>query len=146
MVAGPSDRAPAPVEVLLFWSPTWFAARLMLVSAYLLGGLVKLADYPGAVAEQAHFGVHPPALWAAVTIAVELGGSLLVLSRRFVWLGAGMLGSFTLVAAAIANKFWALEGAERFHATNAFFEHVGLAGAFVIVALAAALIPHPAHE
>lgn len=109
----------------------------MLVSAYLLGGIVKLADWPGAVAEQAQFGLHPPALWAGLTIAVELGGSLLVLSRRFVWLGAGMLGGFTLIAAVIANAFWTLEGAERFQATNAFFEHIGLVGGLVIAALAA---------
>jgi uncharacterized membrane protein YphA (DoxX/SURF4 family) len=134
------------VEALLFWPPTWFAARLMLVSAYLLGGAAKFADWSGAVAEQAHFGVYPPALWAAVTMAVELGGSLLVLSRRFVWLGAGMLGGFTLIAAIIANKFWTLAGAERFHATNAFFEHVGLAGAFIIVALVATLIPRAGPE
>jgi uncharacterized membrane protein YphA (DoxX/SURF4 family) len=141
VAAGPSDRSSGLVEALLFWPPTWFVARLMLVSAYVLGGVAKLLDWSGAVAEQAHFAVHPPALWAAVTIAVELGGSLLVLTSRFVWLGAVMLGGFTLIAAVIANRFWALAGSERFHATNAFFEHVGLAGAFIIVALVASLIP-----
>lgn len=146
MAAGPSDRAPKLVEVLLFWPPTWFVARLMLVSAYVLGGAAKLADWPGAVAEQAHFGVYPPALWAALTISVELGGSLLVLSGRFVWLGAALLGGFTLAAAVIANKFWTLVGTERFHATNAFFEHVVLAGAFIIVALVVALIPRATQE
>lgn len=129
---------PRFVDAVLDWRPTWFLARLLLVGAYLLGGLVKLADWPGAVAEQAHFGMHPPALWAALTIAVELVGPVLILTGRWIWLGAGMLGVFTLLAAFTANAFWTMPpGPERFGATNAFFEHLGLIGGFVLAALVA---------
>jgi uncharacterized membrane protein YphA (DoxX/SURF4 family) len=135
MAASP---APAFVVAILDRRLTGFLARLALVGAYLLGGVVKLADWPGAVAEQAHFGLAPPALWAAVTIAVELIGPLLILSGRLVWLGAGMLGVFTLLAAITANAFWTMPaGAERLAATNAFFEHLGLIGGFVLAALVA---------
>lgn len=129
---------PRFVDAVLDWRPTWFLARLLLVGAYLLGGLVKLADWGGAVAEQAHFGMHPPALWAALTIAVELIGPVLILTGRWIWLGAGMLGVFTLLAAFTANAFWTMPaGPERFGATNAFFEHLGLIGGFVLAALVA---------
>lgn len=131
-------KSPRLVEAILDWPPTWFAARLLLVGAYLLGAIVKLSDWPAALAEQAHFGMSPPALWAALTVAVELIGPFLILSGRLVWLGAGMLGVFTLFAACTANAFWAMpSGAARFMATNAFFEHFGLIGGFVLVALAA---------
>lgn len=133
-------EAPDPrfVDAVLDWRPTWFLARLLLVGAYLLGGLVKLADWTGAVAEQAHFGMHPPALWAGLTIVVELVGPLLILTGRWIWLGAGMLGVFTLLAAFTANAFWTMPlGPERFAATNAFFEHLGLIGGFVLAALVA---------
>lgn len=134
----PSAPTPHFVAIVLEWAPTWFLARLLLVSAYLLGGIVKLADWPGAIAEQAHFGMQPPALWAALTIAVEIAGSALILSNRLVWLGAGMLGIFTFFAALTANAFWSMpHGQERFMATNAFFEHLGLIGGFVLVALVA---------
>lgn len=117
------------------WSPvTALLARLLLVSAYLIGGITKLADWPGAVAEQVHFGMSPPTLWAAATIAVELVGAALILSGRLVWLGAGMLAVFTLLAALVANAFWTMQGEARFHATNAFFEHLGLVGAFMLAA------------
>jgi uncharacterized membrane protein YphA (DoxX/SURF4 family) len=129
---------PRFVDAILDWRPTWFLARLLLVGAYLLGGLVKLADWQGAVAEQAHFGMHPPAFWAALTIAVELIGPVLILTGRWIWLGAGMLGVFTLLAAFTANTFWTMPpGSERFGATNAFFEHLGLIGGFVLAALVA---------
>ncbi|WP_300396898.1 DoxX family protein [uncultured Sphingobium sp.] len=126
---------PIFVKAILDWRPTWFFARLLLVGAYLLGGVVKANDWQAAVAEQAHFGMHPPALWAALTIAVEVVGPLLILSGRLVWLGAGMLGVFTVFAAITANAFWVLPpGPERFIATNAFFEHIGLVGGFILAA------------
>ena len=129
---------PAFVEAIVQTQAAWFAARLALCGAYLLGGIVKLTDCSGAVAEQAHFGMTPPALWAAITIAIELIGPLLILTGLFVWLGAGMLGVFTALAALTANAFWTMApGPERFAATNSFFEHIGLVGGFVLVAMLA---------
>lgn len=130
-----SASEPYFVGATLDWRPTWFLARLALVGAYLLGGLTKLADWPAAVAEQAHFGMSPSVFWAALTIGIELVGSILILSGRLVWLGAAMLGIFTLLAAITANAFWLMPaGQERFMAINAFFEHIGLIGGFVLVA------------
>ena len=129
---------PAFVHTIVQNRAAWFAARLALCGAYMLGGVIKLTDWPGAVAEQTHFGMTPPALWAAITIAVELVGPLLILTGRFVWLGAGMLGVFTALAALTANAFWTMPpGPERFAATNGFFEHIGLVGGFVLVAMLA---------
>ena len=68
-------------------------------------------------------------------VAVELVGSIMVLFDWKGWFGAGMLGVFTVLAAAIANDFWTMTGHDRFMATNAFFEHLGLAGAFVMAAM-----------
>lgn len=130
-----ATATPAFVSALLEWRAVWFVARLLLVSAYLLGGVTKLMDWNAAVAEQAHFGMDPPAFWAALTIAVEILGPALILIDRFVWLGAGMLGTFTFLAAFVANRFWTLQGQERFTASNAFFEHMGLMGGFIIVAI-----------
>ena len=131
-------RTPRFVGAILDWRWTGFLARLALVGAYLLGGIVKASNWTAAVAEQTHFGMSPPALWAALTIVVEIVGPLLILSGRLVWLGAGILGIFTLFAAITANAFWAMPaGQERFMATNAFFEHLGLIGGFVLAAMVA---------
>jgi uncharacterized membrane protein YphA (DoxX/SURF4 family) len=128
---------PRLIAAILDQPATAFVARLALTGPYLIGGLVKLTDWQAAIAEQAHFGLRPAAVFAALTIAVELIGSALVLANRMVWLGAGMLGVFTLLAAIVANAFWTMQGAERFMATNAFFEHLGLVGGFVLVAMLA---------
>jgi uncharacterized membrane protein YphA (DoxX/SURF4 family) len=131
-------HTPPLVDAILGWRWTGLAARVLLVGAYLLGGVVKATDWSGAVAEQAHFGMRPPALWAGLTIAVEIIGPLLILSGRLVWLGAGMLGVFTVLAAITANAFWAMPpGPDRFMATNAFFEHLGLVGGLILAAMMA---------
>jgi len=110
-------------------------ARLALVLSYVIGGLTKLSNFPGAIAEQEHFGLHPGSVWAVLAIVVELGGSALVIAERLVWLGAGALGVLTAVAMLVANNFWTMEGHERFVAMNSFFEHLGLIAGFVLVAL-----------
>ena len=106
-----------------------------MVSAFLIGGIQKLIDFPAAVAEQAHFGLQPAWLWAAAAIVVELGASALVIFGRWVWLGAGGLGVLTAVAMLTANDFWAKIGQDRFMATNAFFEHLGLVAGLVLISL-----------
>jgi uncharacterized membrane protein YphA (DoxX/SURF4 family) len=109
---------------------------LALCAAYLQGGINKLLDYPGAVAEAAHFGLPLPGITAAATIALELVASGMILAGRFRWLGALALAGFTLAATFVANRYWALPpGQERFMMANAFYEHLGLAGAFLLVAL-----------
>jgi uncharacterized membrane protein YphA (DoxX/SURF4 family) len=117
---------------------TWRAARVALVSAYIIGGTTKLSDFTAAIAEQERFGLHPGWLWAALALTVELGGSLLVISGRFVWFGAGGLGVLTAVAMATANSFWTMAGHDRFMELNAFFEHLGLIAGLVLVSMQAA--------
>jgi uncharacterized membrane protein YphA (DoxX/SURF4 family) len=107
---------------------------LLLCSAYLQGGLEKAVDFPAALAEMRHFGLAPPAPLAVLTIAGELGASLLVLSGVLRWAGAAYLAGFTLAANLLANRFWELSGMARTMSENGFFEHLGLAGAFLLVA------------
>ncbi|MGJ5178116.1 DoxX family protein [Bradyrhizobium oligotrophicum] len=133
-MAATSDT-PRPIAGVLDWPLLWPLARLALVSAYLIGGVQKLTDFPSAIAEQAHFGLQPAWLWAAAAIAVELIGSLLVIVNRLVWLGAGALGVLTSVAMLTANDFWHMDGHDRFMALNAFFEHLGLIAGLVLVSI-----------
>ncbi|MDI7862702.1 DoxX family protein [Rhizobiaceae bacterium n13] len=110
-------------------------ALLALCAAYIQGPLTKIFDFPGALAEMDHFGLHPAAFFAVVVIVFELAASAMVVSGFLRWLGALALAGFTLLATLIALRFWELPpGMDRMMATNAFFEHLGLAGAFVIVA------------
>lgn len=110
-------------------------ALLGLCAAYIQGGLVKAMDFPGALAEMAHFGLAPAAPLAAATIALEFGASALILAGFYRWLGALALAGFTLMATFLANRYWQLPvGQDRFMMANSFYEHLGLVGGFVLVA------------
>jgi len=118
-----------------FSTPAIFrVALLLLCSAYLQGGIGKLANFQGAIGEMQHFGLAPAAPFAMAVIALELGASLAILLGFWRWLGALALALFTLGATFIANRFWEMPQPERFMAMNGFFEHLGLVGGFLLVA------------
>ncbi|WP_296582251.1 DoxX family protein [Xanthobacter sp.] len=131
---GASDRLAQAARPLLSPRPVRAFALLALTSAYLQGGLTKALDFPGAIAEMTHFGLAPAAPLAAGVIALEIIAPIMILSGLMRWAGALALATFTVAATLLANRFWGMAGAERFAAANAFFEHLGLAGALVLVA------------
>ena len=73
--------------------------------------------------------------FAAAVILTQLGGSLLFLTRRYCWLGAGILAGFTVVATLLAHPFWTFEGPDRGRQTATFFEHVAIVGGLAMAAL-----------
>jgi uncharacterized membrane protein YphA (DoxX/SURF4 family) len=127
------EQAPRWADAILDWRWTWLIVRLALTSLFLLSVLIELGDFPAAVAVQAHFGLRPAALWAGVVIVVQLVGSLILLSGRYVWLGAGMLGGLTGGTEIVAHRFWELSGAAESAARYEFFEHLGLIAGLVLV-------------
>lgn len=110
-------------------------ALFALCAAYIQGPLAKITDFNGALAEMDHFGLQPAGFFAVSVIVFELVASAMVVTGFFRWVGALALAGFTILATFIALRFWEMTpGMERMMATNAFFEHLGLAGAFVFVA------------
>ncbi len=114
----------------------WWLGRIGLCLPYAWSGVSKLLDFPGAVAEQAHYGMLPPALYAAGAIVVQLGGCLAVLFCRGRWRAGGaiVLALFTIVATVIGHPYWTMAGMQRVHTLNAFLAHAGLVGGFVLIA------------
>lgn len=132
--AAPSSRASAPgLRRALAW-----LGLAGLCAAYVQGPVAKLSDLAGARAEMAHFGLEPAPLFAAAVIGFELAACAMVLSGRFRRPAAAALCVFTLAATLLALRWWeAPAGLDRAMAANAFFEHLGLAGAWLWVALGA---------
>jgi uncharacterized membrane protein YphA (DoxX/SURF4 family) len=131
------QTAPQFVQSILEYQWTWPIARLALVVYYLVSGVGKIADFRGGVSEMAQAGMPAPAAMTVLSIFVELTGSVLVLTGRWVWLGAGMLGVFTATGAVTAHAFWRESGQARLEAIAVFLMHLGLVAAFVLCALVA---------
>jgi len=124
-----------PVRRILLWEPLASIGRLALASPFIVSGLAKLVDFDAAMGEMRAFGLAPPALFAALVIATQLGGSALFLTRRFCWLGAGLLAGFTALATLLAHPFWTFDGADRMRQMMTFFEHAAIVGGFIAAAI-----------
>jgi transmembrane protein len=124
-----------PIGLILQAPATAAAARIVLCLPFWWSGLSKLLDFSGGTAEMAALGLEPAWLFNALTILVQLGGSLLVILNRWTWLGAGALGVFTTLATVMAHRFWTLDGVERVRELNTFLEHLAIIAGFVLVAI-----------
>ena len=87
------------------------------------------------MAEMAHFGLEPPALFNAATILVQLGGTALMQSRQLSWIGAGALIVFTALTIPLVHHFWSLQGPDHLNALHMANEHIALMAALALVAL-----------
>jgi len=123
------------IGVLLRAPATAAATRVVLCLPFWWSGLTKLSDFFSGTAEMAALGLEPAWLSNALTIFVQLGGSLLVILNRWTWLGAGALGVFTALATVLAHQFWTLEGVDRVRDLNTFLEHLAIIAGFVLVAM-----------
>jgi uncharacterized membrane protein YphA (DoxX/SURF4 family) len=109
--------------------------RVLLTLPFWSSGIAKLVDFGGASAEMAHFGLSPAALFAAATIVVQIGGSAAVIFDRYTWLGAGALSVFTVLANAVAHRFWEIDDpVARFHEMAQFITNVAMIGGFILAA------------
>ncbi len=126
---------PGVLRRVLASPATAWLACLALASPFLLSGVTKLLDFPGAIGEMAAFNLQPAGPIAAAVIATQIGGSFLFLRRNTCWLGAGILSGFTVFATLMAHRFWEFDGVDRVHQMTTFFEHAALVGGFAVAAM-----------
>lgn len=127
-------------DAILRAPATALLARVAVAAPFLFSGLAKLADFDGAIGEvRGLTGLEPAALFAALVIATQLGGSaLLIAGARLTWIGAALLAAFTAVATLSAHAFWLKPAAEQVLNRNIFIEHISIIGGLAAVAILAA--------
>ena len=124
---------PSPIARLLDNAITLLVARVAVTLPFLVGGFSKLFDWQRGEAEMLHVGLHPAWAFNLASLLTQLIGSALVIANRRVWLGAGALGVFTVIATLLAHRFWDLSGDARMMQMNSFFEHWTICAAFILV-------------
>ena len=126
------------IAALLRSRALFYVGAAALTFVFWWSGLTKLWDFAGAQAEMAHFGLNPPALFAALTILVQLGGSaLIVFGRQSAWLGAGALSVLTLATIPLAHRFWTLDGLAALLDKALVQEHLSVIGGLILAAILA---------
>jgi len=131
-----SQEEVRTVPALQEFLPTKYAslvARVCLSAVYLYSGMTKLIDIPAATDEVADLGLPLPGVFLALTILVQLGGGLLVLTGLWTRLAAFLLLGFTAVATALAHNPMGFEDVEFQRQLTTSLEHLAIIGGFILV-------------
>lgn len=114
----------------------WMATgRAALASLFILGGLNKVMNYADTLAIMRAAGLEPASLLLPLTLALELGGGLLVaFGRRFAMPAALTLAAFTVATNIVFHRFWAIDSAQAALQLSLFFKNVSIVGGLLFVA------------
>jgi len=108
-------------------------ARILIAQLFVIAGIGKLSAFPKTAAFMANSGLPMPDLLLVLTIALELGGGLLlILGWKARWVAAGLFG-FTLIATWVFHPFWAVEPQLLRNEMNNFMKNLAIMGAMVYI-------------
>lgn len=111
------------------------AARLCLAIVFLYSGVDKLWHWRSSIDEVHGYGLPFPRICAALTIVTQLCGGVLVATGYFVWIGAFLLGGFTVAATLLGHRFWRHSGDEFRRELTTTLEHLAILGGFLLIAI-----------
>jgi putative oxidoreductase len=110
-------------------APMLLVGRILLATLFLVAGIGKLTAVAGTVSYFAKLGLPAPQAMVWLTIAVEIGGAVLLIlgwkTRQAAWL----LAVFTLVASFLGHPFW-----EDASEMNQFLKNLAVVGGLIILA------------
>jgi putative oxidoreductase len=111
------------------------AGRVLLASLFILAGINKILNYTPTLTMMQAAGLEPAGLLLPLTIALELGGGLLVaLGRKGTVPAAAALALFTLATNLFFHDFWNRAGELAMLQLSLFFKNVAISGALLFVA------------
>ena len=124
---------PRPIQQILDSDFTWIACRLLITFMFWYGGVGFLLNFTPSIPILNVLGTSPTWLLPAVTILVLLAGSVLVILDRYLWLGAGMLATFTVLTIPLVHAFWKMTGDAAVAARLESEEHLAVIGALIAI-------------
>jgi putative oxidoreductase len=105
--------------------------RIALAVLFIPGGLRKLMDLASFTATLQKQGVPYADVLAPLGAGIEFLGGIAVLIGFQTRLAAALLILFTIIATAIAHRFWEFEGTARQMQQGQFFKNVAIIGGFL---------------
>ena len=109
------------------------AARLFLVTLFLIFGWRKLRDYSGTVSQLVRDRAPMPTLAAAVAIFMELPVAFAVAAGAFTRPAAVLMALYTLGTSLIEHRYWATTGATQVETMEAFYKNLSIIGGFLLL-------------
>jgi len=109
------------------------AGRLLLAWLFLVSGFDKIGAFAGTAGFIASKGLPLPQVLAGATIALELGGGvLLAIGLKARWIAAAF-AAFTLAATVLFHAYWAVPADEQFVQKLFFLKNLAITGGMLMV-------------
>jgi putative oxidoreductase len=108
--------------------------RILLGLLFILSGFGKIAGFDGTVGYIASAHLPLPAAVAALTILIELGGGLALVTGFYTKQTALVLAAFTVLAGFIFHNFWDADAAQKVAQQINFLKNLSIAGGMLVLA------------
>jgi putative oxidoreductase len=108
--------------------------RVLLAQLFVISGVRKIANFSGTAAYMASYGLPFSEVLLVPTIALEVGGGLMLATGWHSGLAAGALAAFTLPTTFIFHRFWAYPTAlEAMQQQALFLKNLAILGGLLSV-------------
>ena len=108
--------------------------RVLIALIFAYFGYMKAMNFGGSIGYFAKWGFPLPQVAAALAVIFELGGGiLLIVGWKTRWV-AWALALYTVVATAVAHRYWSYPPEQAFNQMSHFFKNVSLIGGLIYVA------------
>ena len=112
---------------------TYTFGRILLASLFVVSGIFKIIGFSGTVGFMASLGLPVPTLAVIVTIFVEVGAGLALMSgSRLARPAALLIAIFTVGATLAAHRFWAVDPAAMQGQLTNFLKNLSIIGALLV--------------
>jgi putative oxidoreductase len=110
-------------------------ARALLGALFMVAGIRGALAFAGTAAYMGRLGFPLPEVAAVLTIAIEVGGSaLLIIGWKTRW-AALLLALFAAIAAFAGHRFWQVHASQYTNELHHFLKDLAVAGGMLMIAL-----------
>ena len=108
--------------------------RVLIAVLFILSGYGKIGGFDGTVQALAGKGLPLPQVAAAIAVAIELGGGLLLaVGWKTRWVAAIAIMLFTIAASFLFHDFWNMADAARRTNEIMFMKNIAIIGGLLMV-------------
>ena len=109
------------------------AARLSIAQLFIISGIGKVGSFAGTAAFMSAVGLPAANVLLILTIALEIGGGVLLIIGWHARLAAAALCVFTFLASVIIHPFWNSDAASYLSQMNHFMKNFAIMGGMLYV-------------
>jgi putative oxidoreductase len=107
--------------------------RILLALIFVVSGFGKIGGFAGVAGYIGSKGLPMPEVLAALTIALELGGGILLIIGYKVRIVAILFFLWLIPTTLLFHKFWGIDAAQVQNQMNNFMKNVSIMGAMLLV-------------